>query len=80
MAKHNANPNIKNINEIEGLIIGNRSSDWLNIKFAHTADFEVIGCVPMRGEKAVRALLLGEKHQGGRLVYKGKVGSGLTRS
>ncbi len=39
---------------------------------------EVIGCVPMRGEKAVRALLLGEMVQG-RLMYKGKVGSGLTR-
>ena len=59
-------------------LIGKRSSDWLKIKVAHTADFEVIGCVPMRGEKAVRALLLGEKHQG-RLVYKGKVSSGLTR-
>jgi len=59
-------------------LIGKRSSDWLKIKVAHTTDFEVIGCVPMRGEKAVRALLLGEKHQG-RLVYKGKVGSGLTR-
>ena len=32
---------------------------------------------PIIDEKAVRALLLGEKHQG-RLVYKGKVGSGLT--
>jgi ATP-dependent DNA ligase len=37
-----------------------------------------IGCVPMRGEKAIRVLLLGERNQG-RLVYKGKVGSGLTR-
>lgn len=37
-------------------LIGKRSSDWLKIKVAHTADFEVIGCVPMRGEKAVRAL------------------------
>jgi len=59
-------------------LIGKRSSDWLKIKVAHTADFVVIGCVPMRGEKAVSVLLLGEKHQG-RLVYKGKVGSGLTR-
>ncbi len=78
MAKHNANPNIKHINAIEGLIIGKRSSDWLKIKVAHTADFEVIGCVPTRSEKAVRALLLGARVQG-RLVYKGKVGSGLTR-
>jgi len=38
----------------------------------------IIGCVPMRGEKAARALLLGERVQD-RLVYKGKVGSGLTR-
>ena len=59
-------------------LIGRRSSDWLKIKVAHTADFEVIGCVPMRREKTIRVLLLGEKHQG-RLVYKGKVGSGLTR-
>ena len=34
-------------------VIGKRSSDWLKIKVAHTADFEVIGCVPMRGEKAI---------------------------
>ena len=53
-------------------LIGKRSSDWLKIKVAHTADFEVIGCVPTRGENAVRALLLGERVQG-RLVYKGKV-------
>jgi bifunctional non-homologous end joining protein LigD len=33
-------------------LIGKRSSDWLKIKVAHTADFEVIGCVPMRSEKA----------------------------
>jgi ATP-dependent DNA ligase len=59
-------------------LIGKRSSDWLKIKVAHTADFEVIGCIPMRREKAVRALLLGERVQG-RLVYKGKVSSGLTR-
>ena len=59
-------------------LIGKRSSDWLKIKVTHTADFEVIGCVPTRGEKAVRALLLGERVQG-RLMYKGKVGSGLTR-
>jgi ATP-dependent DNA ligase len=59
-------------------LIGKCSSNRLKIKVAHTADFVVIGCVPIRGKKAVRALLLDEKHQG-RLVYKGKVGSGLTR-
>jgi len=58
-------------------LIGRRSSDWLKIKVAHTADFEVIGCIPTRSEKAVRALLLGERDKG-RLVYKGKVGSGFT--
>jgi predicted DNA-binding transcriptional regulator AlpA len=59
-------------------LIGKRSSDWLKVKVAQTAEFEVIGCVPMRGEKAIRVLLLGERDRG-RLVYKGKVGSGLTR-
>jgi len=59
-------------------LIGRRSSDWLKVKVVDTAEFEVIGCVPMRGEKAIRVLLLGERDQG-RLVYKGKVGSGLTR-
>jgi len=59
-------------------LISKRSSDWLKIKVAHTADFEVIGYVPTRSEKAVRALMLGERVQG-RLVYKGKVSSGLTR-
>jgi len=58
-------------------LIGRRWRDWLKIKVAQTAEFEIIGCVPMRGEKAIRVLLLGERDQG-RLVYKGKVGSGLT--
>ena len=53
-------------------LIGKRSSYWLKIKVAHTTDFEVIGCVPTRSEKALNALLLGEKHQV-KLVYKGKV-------
>ncbi len=56
-------------------LIGKRSSHWLKIKVAHTADFEVIGCVPTRSEKAVRALLLGERDHS-RLVYKGKVTAG----
>jgi len=59
-------------------LIGRRWRDWLKIKVAQTAEFEIIGCVPMRGEKAIRVLLLGERDQG-RLVYKGKVSSGLTR-
>ena len=46
-------------------VIGKRSSDWLKIKVAHTADFEVIGCVPMRGEKAITVLLLGENIRAG---------------
>jgi ATP-dependent DNA ligase len=29
-------------------LIGKRSSDWLKIKVAQTAEFEVIGCVPMQ--------------------------------
>ena len=40
-------------------LIGKRSSDWLKVKVVETAEFEVIGCVPMRGEKAIRVLLLG---------------------
>ena len=40
-------------------LIGRRSSDWLKVKVVETAEFEVIGCVPMRGEKAIRVLLLG---------------------
>ena len=62
----------------KSVLIGKRSSDWLKIKVAQTAEFEVIGCVPMRGEKAIKVLLLGERDRS-RLVYKGKVGSGLTR-
>jgi len=59
-------------------LIGKRSSDWLKIKVAHIANLEVVGCVQTRSEKAVRALLLGKRVQG-RLMYKGKVSSGLTR-
>jgi bifunctional non-homologous end joining protein LigD len=56
-------------------LISKRSSDLFKIKVVYTADLEVIGCVPIRSDKAVRELRLGERVRG-RLVYKGKVSSG----
>lgn len=57
---------------------GKRSPDWLKIKVAQTADFEIIGYTPMEtGAAAIGALIIGEPH-GRRWHYKGKVGSGFT--
>jgi ATP-dependent DNA ligase len=53
---------------------GKRSPAWLKIKVAQTGEFDVLGYVRREGEEAVSALIVGE-HDGGRCVYKAKVGS-----
>jgi bifunctional non-homologous end joining protein LigD len=56
---------------------GQRSTHWLKIKVARTAEFEIAGYVQRQGEKTVSALLLCDR-EGERLLFRGKVGSGFT--
>ena len=56
---------------------GKRSSHWLKIKVAQTGEFDIVGYTRREAEPVVSALLLGMQYRG-RLIYKGKVGSGFT--
>jgi bifunctional non-homologous end joining protein LigD len=54
---------------------GVRSPDWLKIKPSKTAKLLVVGY--LRNQTGLTSLLVGYRH-GGRLVYAGRVSSGLT--
>jgi bifunctional non-homologous end joining protein LigD len=55
-----------------------RSSEWLKIRSDRAGDFAVVGFTPPKGSRAgIGALLLADK-VGGKLVYAGRAGSGLT--
>ncbi|MDB5769661.1 MAG: ATP-dependent ligase [Burkholderia sp.] len=54
---------------------GVRSPDWLKIKPSKTAKLLVVGY--LRNQTGLTSLLVGYRH-GGRLVYTGRVSSGLT--
>jgi bifunctional non-homologous end joining protein LigD len=55
-----------------------RSDQWLKIKAVETREFIVVGYTQPKGSRqGIGALLLAHE-QGGRLVYAGRVGSGLT--
>ncbi|QSX77570.1 DNA ligase D [Agrilutibacter solisilvae] len=55
-----------------------RSTDWLKIKAVETREFVVVGYTPPKGSrKGIGAFLLAQPRRG-KLVYAGRVGSGLT--
>jgi len=57
-----------------------RSDDWVKIKCERDEDFVVVGWVEGRGgRQRLGALALGS-YEKGRLIYRGKVGSGLDES
>ncbi|MCW5835847.1 MAG: hypothetical protein KIS78_25840, partial [Labilithrix sp.] len=59
---------------------GERTFDWLKIKAEHDAEFVVIGWTEGEGDRArLGALELGA-YEGDRLVFRGRVGSGLDAS
>jgi DNA ligase D-like protein (predicted ligase) len=58
---------------------GQRSTHWLKIKVARTAEYEIVGYVQREGEKTASALLLCE-WEGERLIFRGKVGTGFTEA
>ncbi|HLL53812.1 MAG TPA: DNA ligase D [Myxococcaceae bacterium] len=56
---------------------GGRSADWLKVRAARASDFVVVGYSPIQAGTGVGALHLAA-HEGGQLVYAGKVGSGFS--
>ena len=56
---------------------GKRSKNWLKIKVAQEANYEIIGFTKQDTTDFISALLIGER-RGRSLYYKGKVGSGFT--
>jgi ATP-dependent DNA ligase len=54
-----------------------RSGHWLKIKVARIGEFDIIGFTARSPAGPISALLLGTAHRG-RLIFKGRVGSGFT--
>ena len=58
---------------------GKRTQNWLKIKCLHRQEFVVVGWTHSDKSRGFRALLLGV-HEGGKLRYAGKVGTGFTQA
>jgi bifunctional non-homologous end joining protein LigD len=54
-----------------------RTDDWIKIKCERDEDFVVIGWMPGKGSRGVVGALCVASYSGERLVYRGRVGSGL---
>src|SRR5205807_9257793 len=60
------------------LYLGGRTSGWLKAKFVRETDFVIGGFTPPKGSRAgLGAILVGCYDQSARLIYLGKVGSGM---
>ncbi|MGI6284825.1 non-homologous end-joining DNA ligase [Neomoorella humiferrea] len=57
---------------------GRRSSHWRKIRHIRQGEFIIVGYEPGTGGRRLGALILGTYRQG-RLVYRGKVGTGFDR-
>jgi len=57
---------------------GRRSSYWRKFKRTQQGQFLILGYQPGTGRRRLGALLLGE-YKNGRLIYRGKVGTGFDR-
>ncbi|MBC7325464.1 MAG: ATP-dependent DNA ligase, partial [Moorella sp. (in: Bacteria)] len=57
---------------------GRRSPYWRKFRHTRQGEFVIVGYEPGKGERSLGALILGEYRQG-RLVYRGKVGTGFDR-
>ncbi|PZQ62799.1 MAG: DNA ligase D [Sphingomonas taxi] len=56
---------------------GKRTAAWLKAKCTRRQEFVIVGWLPSTKTRGLRSLLLGV-HEGGRLRYAGKVGSGFS--
>lgn len=58
---------------------GKRSRDWLKIKVARVAVFDLLGYVPRAGSRVISALVVGVPADDG-WVFRGKVGTGFNEA
>ncbi|WP_404710618.1 DNA ligase D [Sphingomonas sp. MMS24-J13] len=56
--------------------VGLRTKTWLKIKCLHRQEFVIVGWTPSDKGRGFRSLLLGV-HEGEKLIYAGKVGTGF---
>jgi bifunctional non-homologous end joining protein LigD len=62
----------------ESRYVGGRSSDWLKFKCVSEQEFVIVGFTDPKGSRAGFGALLIGYHEGGRLRYGGKVGTGFN--
>jgi bifunctional non-homologous end joining protein LigD len=55
-----------------------RSGDWLKIKCVRVQPFLIGGFTSLKGQTAMRSLVLGYRDEQERLIYAGRVGTGFT--
>ncbi|GGC00110.1 ATP-dependent DNA ligase [Novosphingobium endophyticum] len=60
-----------------GAYQGKRSRNWLKVKCTRRQEFVIVGWQPSKSMGRPFASLLLAQHEGGKLVYKGKVGTGF---
>ena len=61
----------------DGHYVGDRTTDWLKIKCIKRQEFVVGGWRPSDTGRGMASLILGT-YEDGRLVYRGRVGTGFT--
>ena len=61
----------------EGRYVGDRTSSWLKIKCTKRQEFVVGGYRPSDSGRGMASLILGT-YENGKLVYRGRVGTGFT--
>ena len=59
--------------------VGKRTQNWLKVKCLHRQEFVIVGWTTSDKSRGFRSLLLGV-HEGKKLRYAGKVGTGFTQA
>ncbi|CAH1648141.1 DNA ligase D [Chelatococcus asaccharovorans] len=64
---------------LDGRYVGDRTSSWLKIKCTKRQEFVVGGYRPSDSGRGMASLILGT-YENGRLIYRGRVGTGFTEA
>ncbi|MEO6093445.1 MAG: DNA ligase D [Novosphingobium sp.] len=62
---------------IEAAYVGRRTKSWVKVKCTNRQEFVIVGSTKSSAKARPFASLLLAQHEGGKLVYKGKVGTGF---
>jgi bifunctional non-homologous end joining protein LigD len=62
---------------VDSAYVGSRSGSWVKTKCIRRQEFVIVGWTPSDKQRGFRSLLLGV-HDGGKLRYAGKAGTGYT--